>query len=95
MNAKLVLAAGSIIILLVTGCGPEGAFSTGRKFGSGANQPGNLVNVGDTQAQVERVLGEPNIEFPKGDTMIRWYADYEVTTSNNVVVAVIPTSAET
>ena len=92
MNAKLFLAAWSIVVLLVTGCGPDGAFSTGRKSGSDENQP---VNVGDTQAQVDKVLGEPSIEFPDGDKMIRWYADYEVTTSNNVVVAVISTSAET
>ena len=91
MNAKLFLAAWSIVVLLVTGCGPEGAFSTGKK----SSPDGYLVNVGDTQAQVDKVLGEPSIEFPDGDKMIRWYADYEVTTSNNVVVAVIPTSAET
>jgi hypothetical protein len=47
-----------------------------------------LVFVGDTQARVDEMLGSPSIEFPKGDTMVRWYAGYEITTSNNIVTTV-------
>lgn len=50
--------------------------------------------VGDTQEQVEKLLGAPSAESPNGGSIIRVYSGYEVTTSNNVVTSVQLKSVE-
>lgn len=47
-----------------------------------------LIFAGDTQGQVYKILGQPNIEFPNDGVIIQWYAGYEVVVSNNVVTHV-------
>jgi hypothetical protein len=53
-----------------------------------SKRPRQLVYVGDTQDRVDKLLGSPNIEFPKEESLVRWYAGYEITLRSNVVTAV-------
>lgn len=62
---------------------------------NGHRAPSQLVFVGDTQERVYELLGDPKIEFPGDGVMVRWYAGYEVTTSNDVVIAVEMKPVET
>ena len=53
-----------------------------------ANAVDQLVYVGDTDERGTRFLGDPTIEFPEEGSMVRWYAGYEIVSSNNVVSSV-------
>jgi hypothetical protein len=50
--------------------------------------PKQVVFEGDSQEHVIQLLGEPNIEFPRGGTLVQWRAGSEVVLSNGYVVAV-------
>ncbi|MBT8043056.1 MAG: hypothetical protein KJN98_07780 [Pontiella sp.] len=47
------------------------------------------VFEGDTYRRVFQLLGEPNIEFPRGNTMVRWYEEYELVFKNDTVSSVL------
>lgn len=89
MNTKAWLMAVIIFVLLIAGCSKNAEMQ-----GSGEESLQKAVQVGDSLAQVEKALGEPSIEFPDGNRMIHWFSEYEVVTSNNVVIAVKSTSDE-
>jgi hypothetical protein len=90
MKAKVSVTALSLIVLLAGGCGPDNhsVGTTAGKSSPESSQSRELINIGDSQQHVDKILGEPSIEFPDGNKMIRWYTGYEVTSSNNVVVSV-------
>ena len=53
-----------------------------------SQQPRQLVFVGDTQERVMLMLGEPSISFPHNDSVVQWYAGYEITLNDGTVTEV-------
>lgn len=70
----------SLILFLLAGC------SKVDDRDSADSDP--LVFPGDSLQRVTEMLGDPGIEFPRGDTLVHWYAGDEVVFSNNVAIAV-------
>ena len=91
MTRKIFAAVGLVII-----AGLGGGWFYHLKWQNGdAHQLKQVVFVGDSQEQVYKMLGDPSIEFPQGDTLVQWYTGCEVTVSNGVVMAVEMTPVET
>jgi len=91
MNGKLLLglcvACVAVIgIWFVQQADLDSGFSVAELVGNAKSR--QLVFAGDTQDRVYKMLGQPNIEFPKGGAMVQWYAGYEIVVSNNVVTYV-------
>lgn len=75
-----------LTVVLYAGCGrKQGAGPQGSVAGNVSEQ---LVFIGDSREQIDLMLGDPKIEFPKGGMLVRWYAGYEVAISNDVVTSV-------
>lgn len=90
MSRYIVLA----VVLILVG-GGLGWFYHQKEQNPESHLSDQLVFVGDSQSRVYDVLGDPNIEFPRGATLVQWYEGYEITLSNGTVVAVDMTPVET
>ena len=96
MSTKSYFIISIIAGLCSTGCSPEDlSWSSPKPTEAVGHKPREPVEVGDSLQQVEESLGDARIEFPDGDNMIHWIAGYEVTTSNQIVIAVNVLPTET
>jgi hypothetical protein len=96
VNTKSIFIIGMLACLCFVGCGPEEITRRPATSSIAAvSKPRETIRVGDSLSQVEKTLGDASIEFPDGDNMIHWYAGYQVTTSNRIVIAVAAMRTDT
>lgn len=91
MKRNVSIAVGLVIIAGLVG----GWFYFNKVRIEDAHQLKQLVFVGDSQERVYDILGDPTIEFPRGETLVQWFTGCEVTVSNGSVIAVEMTPVET